>query len=60
MAGNVWEWTSSYRDHPRSSSRIVRGASFLERHQTVWARDFQPPTQNTKGTLGFRCVVDAK
>jgi formylglycine-generating enzyme required for sulfatase activity len=60
MAGNVWEWTSSYHDHPRTPNRMVRGGGFLQKSVSVWARDFFPPTQKELKTVGFRCVADAR
>ncbi len=59
MAGNVWEWTSSYRDHPRTTNRIVRGGCYLDKNTPVWARDFHPPTQALK-RVGFRCALEVK
>jgi formylglycine-generating enzyme required for sulfatase activity len=60
LAGNVWEWTSSYRDHPRTTNRIVRGGCYLDKNTPMWARDFHPPTQKSLKTVGFRCVVEEK
>ncbi len=60
MAGNVWEWTSSYRDHPRTTNRIVRGGCYLDKAAPVWSRDFHPPNQKQLKTVGFRCVMDVK
>ncbi|MBI2931156.1 MAG: SUMF1/EgtB/PvdO family nonheme iron enzyme [Planctomycetes bacterium] len=60
MAGNVWEWTSSYRDYPRTTNRIIRGGCYLDKAAPVWSRDFQPPNQKGIKTVGFRCVVDTR
>ncbi len=60
MAGNVWEWTSSYRDLPRTTNRIIRGSCYLDKALPVWSRDYHPPNQRSLKTVGFRCVMDAR
>jgi iron(II)-dependent oxidoreductase len=71
MVGNVWQWTDEYRDdHTRAA--VLRGGSYYQPQGSVW---YFPPTyrldehgkylmlspgRDRAGTIGFRCVKDAK
>ncbi|MFC1784869.1 formylglycine-generating enzyme family protein, partial [Candidatus Neomarinimicrobiota bacterium] len=69
MAGNVWEWTSSWwRD---SSGKVIKGGSWESKTTTIgsdtlYVRDlltwFEPPMgylpTNISHEIGFRCVKD--
>ena len=61
MAGNVWEWTSSWYDSDKKS-RVLRGGSWV----VVIIRTFRasnrlrlPPGPRSYGP-GFRCVVSSQ
>jgi formylglycine-generating enzyme required for sulfatase activity len=71
MVGNVWQWTDEYMDdHTRTA--ILRGGSSYQPQGSWWY--FPQAYKNTEhskyllmsssedraGTLGFRCVMDAK
>jgi len=71
MVGNVWQWTDEYMDeHTRAA--IIRGGSYYQPQGSIWYfpqayRNDQhgklllmAPSYDRSGTLGFRCVVDAK
>jgi gamma-glutamyl hercynylcysteine S-oxide synthase len=71
MTGNVWQWTDEYLDdHTRAG--ILRGGSYYQPQGSVWYfpqayRNDQhgkllmmAPSYDRSGTVGFRCVVDAK
>ncbi len=71
MVGNVWQWTDEYLDeHTRAA--ILRGGSYYRPQGSIWYfpqayRNSQhgklllmAPGYDRSGTLGFRCVVDAK
>jgi len=71
MVGNVWQWTDEYLDeHTRAA--ILRGGSYYKPQGSKWyfpqAYDLHQhgklllmsPGKDRSGTLGFRCVVDAK
>jgi iron(II)-dependent oxidoreductase len=71
MVGNVWQWTDEYLDdHTRGG--IVRGGSYYQPQGSLWYfpqayRNDQhgklllmAPSYDRSGTVGFRCVVDAK
>ncbi len=71
LVGNVWQWTDEYQDvHTRAA--IVRGGSYYQPQGTRW---YFPPTYrldehgkyllmapsiDRAGTIGFRCVKDAR
>lgn len=57
MAGNVWEWTSSY-DQRYS---VLRGGSFFEdrNYAMVYSNLLSIP-DDSKDYVGFRCVKDVK
>lgn len=58
MAGNVWEFTSSFWN---AKSRVMRGGSFLNDLAFVRASVRWASARQDKGTeyLGFRCVIEA-
>jgi len=71
MVGNVWQWTDEYTDeHTRSA--ILRGGSHYQPVGSIWyfpqayRNDehgkllLMAPSYDRSGTLGFRCVVDAR
>ncbi|MES2391584.1 MAG: SUMF1/EgtB/PvdO family nonheme iron enzyme [Acidobacteriota bacterium] len=71
LTGNVWQWTDEYQDeHTRAA--ILRGGSYYKPQGSRWyfpqAYELQQhgklllmaPGKDRSGTLGFRCVVDAK
>jgi iron(II)-dependent oxidoreductase len=71
LVGNVWQWTDEYRDeHTRAA--VLRGGSYYQPQGSIW---YFPPTyrldehgkylllspgRDRAGTIGFRCVVDAR
>ena len=71
LVGNVWQWTDEYQDeHTRAA--ILRGGSYYRPQGSRWyfpqAYDLHEhgklllmsPGEDRSGTVGFRCVVDAK
>ena len=71
MVGNVWQWTDEYEDeHTRAA--IVRGGSYYQPQGSKWyfPEAYQndqhgkillmAPAKDRSGTIGFRCVKDAK
>jgi len=71
MVGNVWQWTDEYADeHTRAA--ILRGGSFYQPQHSIWYFPqaykltehakylLMAPSKDRAGTLGFRCVMDAK
>lgn len=71
MVGNVWQWTDEYTDdHTRAA--ILRGGSYYQPQGSMWyfpqayRNDehgkllLMAPSYDRSGTLGFRCVMDAK
>ncbi|MGH9582232.1 MAG: formylglycine-generating enzyme family protein [Bryobacteraceae bacterium] len=71
MVGNIWQWTDEYADeHTRAG--ILRGGSYYQPQGSIWyfpqayRNDrhskllLMAPSYDRAGTLGFRCVVDAK
>ena len=71
MVGNVWQWTDEYEDeHTRAA--IVRGGSYYQPQGSKWyfPQAYQndqhgklllmAPSKDRSGTIGFRCVQDAK
>jgi formylglycine-generating enzyme required for sulfatase activity len=58
MAGNVWEWCSSWYDESQNW-RVVRGGSWYDRPRLLRASDRGRDTTGFQDyTLGFRLVVD--
>jgi len=57
MAGNVWEWTSSWNER----YSVLRGGSFFEGREssTVYSFLLSIP-DDAKDYVGFRCVKDIK
>ena len=71
MVGNVWQWTEEFIDeHTRAG--IVRGGNNYQPQGSIWYFPeaykltehgkllLMSPSMDRSGTLGFRCVVDAK
>ena len=71
MVGNVSQWTDEFRDeHTRAA--IVRGAASYQPTGSVWYFPqtyrldehqkylLMSPGRDRAGTIGFRCVVDAR
>lgn len=71
MVGNVWQWTDEYvDDHNRTA--ILRGGSSYQPQGSWWYFSqaykntehskylLMSPSEDRAGTLGFRCVMDAK
>jgi iron(II)-dependent oxidoreductase len=71
MVGNVWPWTDEYVDeHTRAA--ILRGGSHYRPQGSVWYFPqaykngehgkllLMAPSYDRSGTVGFRCVKDAK
>lgn len=56
MAGNVWEWTSSWYDAAQTE-KVVRGGSYADDRKlcTCFYREGMNP-RFSKPDLGFRCV----
>jgi formylglycine-generating enzyme required for sulfatase activity len=71
MVGSVWQWTDEYTDeHTRAA--ILRGNGHYQPEASLW---YFPtayklsehskylligPSKDRSGSVGFRCVVDAK
>ena len=71
MVGNVWQWTDEYvDDHTRAA--ILRGGNHYQPGGSIWyfpqayRNDehgkllLMAPSYDRSGTVGFRCVTDAK
>jgi formylglycine-generating enzyme required for sulfatase activity len=71
LTGNVWQWTDEYQDeHTRAA--ILRGGSHYQPQGSMWYFPqaykliehgkllLMAPGKDRAGTLGFRCVVDAR
>jgi len=71
LVGNVSQWTDEYRDsHTRAA--IVRGGASYEPNGSIWYFPqtyrldehekylLMSPGRDRAGTIGFRCVVDAR
>ncbi len=57
MAGNVWEWTSSYNER----YSVLRGGSFFEGKESSTTFSFLLSIpDDAKDYVGFRCVKDLK
>ena len=55
MAGNVWEWTSSFEER----YSVLKGGSFFEARTPVYSNLLSIP-DDAKDYVGFRCVKDIK
>lgn len=71
MVGNVWQWTDEFADtHTRAA--VLRGGSYYQPKGAFWYFPqnktlsehgkllLMAPSKDRSGTVGFRCVVDAK
>jgi formylglycine-generating enzyme required for sulfatase activity len=71
MEGNVSQWTDEFRDdHTRAA--ILRGGAFYQPRGSIWYFPqtyrldehekflLMSPGRDRAGTIGFRCVVDAR
>lgn len=71
LEGNVLQWTNEFRDeHTRAA--IVRGGAYYQPRGSIWYFPqtyrldehqkylLMSPGRDRAGTIGFRCVVDAK
>ena len=71
LVGNVWQWTDEFVDeHTRAG--ILKGGSFYQPQGSMWYFPqaykltehgkylLMAPSKDRSGTLGFRCVVDAR
>ena len=57
MAGNVWEWTSTYNER----YSVLRGGSFFEGRESSTTFSFLLSIpDDAKDYVGFRCVKDIK
>jgi len=55
MAGNVWEWTSTFEER----YSVLKGGSFFEDRTPVYSNLLSIP-DDAKDYVGFRCVKDIK
>lgn len=71
LVGNVWQWTDEFVDeHTRTA--ILRGGSYYQPQGSEWYFPqaykltqhakylLMAPSKDRAGTLGFRCVLDAR
>ena len=71
LVGNVWQWTEEFVDeHTRAG--ILRGGNYYQPQGAIWYFPeaykltehgkllLMSPSMDRSGTLGFRCVVDAR
>jgi len=71
MVGNVWQWTDEYADeHTRAA--VLRGGSYYQPQGSYYYFPqayrldqhgkylLMAPGRDRSGTIGFRCVVDAR
>jgi iron(II)-dependent oxidoreductase len=71
LVGNVWQWTDEFVDeHTRAA--ILRGGSYYQPQGSVWYFPqayrldqhgkllLTAPSKDRSGSVGFRCVKDAK
>lgn len=57
MAGNVWEWTSTYEDR----YAVLKGGSFFEERNSAMAyTNLLSIPDDVKDYVGFRCVKEIK
>ncbi|GAC1433866.1 MAG: hypothetical protein NVS9B5_17690 [Terriglobales bacterium] len=71
MVGSISQWTDEYRD-PHTRAAIVRGGASYQPRGSIWYFPqtyrldehqkylLMAPGRDRSGTIGFRCVVDAK
>ena len=71
MVGNVWQWTDEYQDE-RTRAAVLRGGSYYKPQGSRWYFPqayelhqhgkllLMAPGKDRSGTVGFRCVMDAK
>jgi len=71
LAGNGSQWTDEYRD-PHTRAAIVRGGASYQPRGSIWYFPqtyrldehqkylLMAPGRDRAGTIGFRCVVDAR
>jgi formylglycine-generating enzyme required for sulfatase activity len=71
LVGNVSQWTDEYRD-PHTRAAIVRGGASYQPRGSIWYFPqtyrldehqkylLMAPGRDRAGTIGFRCVVDAR
>jgi iron(II)-dependent oxidoreductase len=71
MEGNISQWTDEYRD-PHTRAAIVRGGAAYQPRGSIWYFPqtyrldehekylLMSPGRDRAGTIGFRCVVDAR
>jgi iron(II)-dependent oxidoreductase len=71
LVGNVSQWTDEYRD-PHTRAAIVRGGAVYQPAGSIWYFPqtyrldehqkylLMSPGHDRAGTIGFRCVVDAR
>ena len=71
MVGNVWQWTSEFRDEHTRAAALRGGSAYLPQSShwyfpQAWRLDqhgkylLMAPCKDRSGGLGFRCVVDAQ
>jgi len=71
LVGNVWQWTEEFVDeHTRAG--ILRGGNYYHPQGSIWYFPeaykltehgkllLMSPSMDRSGTVGFRCVVDAR
>jgi formylglycine-generating enzyme required for sulfatase activity len=71
LVANVWQWTEEFVDeHTRAG--IIRGGNYYQPQGAIWYFPeaykltehgkllLMSPSMDRSGTLGFRCVVDAR
>ncbi len=71
LVGNVWQWTEEFVDeHTRAG--IIRGGNYYQPQGAIWYFPeaykltehgkllLMSPSIDRSGTIGFRCVVDAR
>ncbi len=71
LVGNVSQWTDEYRD-PHTRAAIIRGGATYQPRGSMWYFPqtyrldehqkylLMSPGRDRAGTIGFRCVVDAR
>ena len=60
MAGNVWEWTSSWYEESSKEGKVLRGGSWDDgpgNLRSAYRVRFRP--DDRVGNIGFRCAQDA-
>jgi gamma-glutamyl hercynylcysteine S-oxide synthase len=71
LVGNVWQWTEEFLDeHTRAA--VIRGGNYYQPQGAIWYFPqayklnehgkllLMSPSMDRSGTIGFRCVVDAR